>query len=61
MRPVFFKLTLWNDPQEWDVCPIFRDACRAANRDFRVNRDRSLSLVRLPLSVVAEVPASRSR
>ena len=32
MRPVFFKLTLWNDPQEWDVCPIFRDACRAANR-----------------------------
>jgi hypothetical protein len=34
MRPVFFKLTLWNDPQEWDVCPIFRDACRAANRTY---------------------------
>ena len=36
MRPVFFKLTLWNDPQEWDVCPIFRDACRAANRCTRL-------------------------
>ena len=40
MRPVFFKLTLWNDPQEWDVCPIFRDACRAANRqDLRSPRE----------------------
>jgi hypothetical protein len=38
MRPVFFKLTLWNDPQEWDVCPIFRDACRAANREPKDER-----------------------
>jgi hypothetical protein len=36
MRPVFFKLTLWNDPQArvGRMSPIFRDACRAANRTY---------------------------
>ena len=32
MRPVFFKLTLWSDPQEWDVRPAEWGACRGANR-----------------------------
>jgi hypothetical protein len=32
MRPVFFELTLWSDPQEWDVRPIFRDAAWGSSR-----------------------------
>ena len=32
MHPVFFKLTLWSDPQEWDVRPIFRDAAWGSSR-----------------------------
>ena len=32
MRPVFFELTLWNDPQKGAKRPAEWDACRAANR-----------------------------
>ena len=35
MHPVFFKLTLWSDPQEWDVRPIFRDAAWGSSRSVR--------------------------
>ena len=38
MHPVFFKLTLWSDPQEWDVRPIFRDAAWGSSRRGRVRR-----------------------
>jgi hypothetical protein len=32
MRPVFFKLTLWNDPQKGAKRPAEWGACHGANR-----------------------------
>ena len=36
MRPVFFKLTLWNDPQKGAKRPAEWGACHGANR-FRID------------------------
>ena len=35
MRPVFFKLTLWNDPQKGAKRPAEWGACHGANREVR--------------------------
>ena len=40
MRPVFFELTLWNDPQKGAKRPAEWDACRAANRDRQTDRQK---------------------
>jgi hypothetical protein len=41
MRPVFFKLTLWNDPQKGAKRPAEWGACRAANREGHQRTDRA--------------------
>jgi hypothetical protein len=48
MRPVFFKLTLWNDPQKGAKRPAEWGACRAANRS--VLPSERASLIRLVYS-----------
>ena len=44
MRPVFFKVTLWNDPQKGAKRPAEWGACRAANRYLVLPSSLSLSL-----------------
>ena len=51
MRPVFFKLTLWNDPQKGAKRPAEWGACHGANRHPLRDNCGNLSLCHSALCI----------